>query len=48
MNLCSDGHAEICFEGKVCPLCRFLDEIKSLEETVKDLERRLDIVEKIL
>lgn len=31
MELCSDGHEEICYEGRVCPVCEKLDEIEQLD-----------------
>mgnify|MGYP001565549180 FL=1 len=38
MNLCSDGHEEVCFEGRICPVC-------SLRE---DLEKRIDELIKLM
>ena len=29
MNLCSDGHEKICFEGRICPLCDMRDELRA-------------------
>lgn len=29
MNLCRDGHEEICFEGRKCPLCDMRDDLQS-------------------
>lgn len=38
MDLCSDGHPEICYDEKACPMCDLetdlRDEIKELEKTV--------------
>lgn len=38
MELCSDGHPEICYDQKGCPLCdletKLVDEIKDLETKV--------------
>ena len=31
MNLCSNGHDEVCFEGKWCPCCAMLNEISKYE-----------------
>jgi len=28
MNLCSYGHEEVCYEGRDCPACKILDELK--------------------
>lgn len=46
MNLCSDGHDEVCFEGRICPLCHMRDEmneeIDTLREQVESLEAELE------
>jgi hypothetical protein len=34
MTLCSDGHDEVCYEGRACPCC-------TLRETIADLERQI-------
>ena len=38
MNLCSDRHEEICFEGRNCPLCEIRQE---LEESIGKLNERI-------
>lgn len=42
MNICSDGHPEICFEGRDCPFCAYIyekeSEILSLNADLKRLE----------
>lgn len=38
MNLCSDNHDEICFEGRTCPLCERLKEIEELKSQVSNLK----------
>jgi hypothetical protein len=49
MNLCSDGHEEVCFEGRTCPACslrddlekridKLTDDINSLESEIADYE----------
>jgi len=46
MELCSDDHQEICFEGRSCPLCDAISEkdkeILSLEEQIEDLTDKLE------
>ena len=49
MILCDDGHDEICYECRDCPLCKEIAEIECLEydiEELKDivceLEREID------
>lgn len=45
MNLCSNGHNEVCFEGRTCPVCELADEkrdeIKSLQYEIEKLEREV-------
>lgn len=41
MNLCSDIHEEIVFEGKDCPLCAAFDTINGLEREYGRLEEEL-------
>ena len=45
MNLCDDGHQEICFEGGKCPLCEIVKEkdtqIKELTSEIGDLKSRI-------
>lgn len=49
MNLCSDGHEEVCFDARKCPVCEIIsekdgkideldNEIVELKAEVKDLE----------
>jgi len=39
MELCSDDHDEICYDGKECPVCSIREE---LEDYISDLEQELD------
>ncbi len=32
MDLCSNGHEEICYDGRDCPACLLLGEIRDLNE----------------
>jgi glutaredoxin len=34
MNLCADGHDEICYESRDCPFC---EKIKESDETIGEL-----------
>lgn len=42
MELCSDNHEEICFEGRTCPYCDMLEkkdeEIQELKDKVEKLK----------
>ena len=42
MNLCSDGHDEVCFEGRHCPVCEMRDERDGKQETIIDLNKTID------
>lgn len=39
MNLCSDGHDEVCYEGRECPACYHIAEKNS---EIEDLNRKID------
>lgn len=53
MNLCEDGHDEICYEGNRCPFCdaksdwkttleQHDDEVKALTEQITSLEDEIE------
>lgn len=42
MNLCSDGHEEICHEGRYCPVCEI---IKEKDGRIEDLESKVQTLE---
>ena len=37
MNLCDDGHAEVCYEGRNCPVCDAREEIDRYQRDIEDL-----------
>ena len=44
MNLCSDGHEEVCYETRDCPCCEeisakntLIDEIEDLKEQIRNI-----------
>jgi hypothetical protein len=43
MNVCDNGHDEIVYVGKRCPLCQTIEdyelEIKDLKQIIDNLER---------
>ena len=45
MNLCSDDHAEVCFEDRHCPVCALIkqhkDEIDEMADRIVVLEEEL-------
>ena len=42
MYLCSDGHDEICHEGKTCPACELVQEKRDLERQVERLQAEIN------
>ena len=42
MTLCSDGHEELCFEGRACPACKFKNELSDAENKIKELEAEIE------
>lgn len=42
MNLCSDKHDEVCYDGGDCPVCGKLKEISDLEDKIYDLNETID------
>ena len=51
MNLCSDGHNEVCFEGRNCPVCEAQAEaagkIEALKREIATLENKLEYFQEI-
>lgn len=52
MTLCSDHHDEVCYEGRACPACEFVDKLDAVtakrneaEERVKELEEEVSNLE---
>ena len=38
MNLCSNDHEEICFEGRICPACGLREDLeKRIDELIGDI-----------
>jgi hypothetical protein len=50
MNLCSDGHEEVCYETRNCPCCESIKDkdadIEKLGETIANLEGEIKELEK--
>lgn len=55
MNLCNEGHEEVCFEGRKCPACSAMeqlqdmvdslnDDVSKLEKMIIDLENELEVL----
>jgi inorganic pyrophosphatase len=45
MNLCDDGHDEVCFDSRHCPVCEIIkdneDYTERLQDEIKDLRQQL-------
>ena len=41
MELCSDGHDEVCYECRNCPLCEEIKEKLALESTIAELQEQI-------
>ncbi|GAF99286.1 unnamed protein product, partial [marine sediment metagenome] len=46
MELCSDKHGELCYEGRNCPACEVIEELQAeidgLQEELKSLEKVIE------
>ena len=42
MNLCSNNHQDICYDGNICPLCLIKEELNEAESMIKKLEEDID------
>jgi len=46
MDLCSDGHEEICYERRYCPVCdlkkELTDEIDTLKSEISELKDQIE------
>lgn len=43
MNLCSDGHDEVCYSERYCPCCIIIRDLDIAEATVKELREEVKI-----
>lgn len=45
MNLCDDGHEEVCFDGRHCPVCEIIKDyectLEGFKDEIKDLTQQL-------
>jgi transcription initiation factor IIE alpha subunit len=42
MELCDDGHDEVCYESRNCPVCQKIEEIDKLKDTISELEDEIE------
>jgi hypothetical protein len=45
MFLCDDGHEEICYESRKCPLCAVAVEIDAYQREIEELRDRVQELE---
>lgn len=45
MNLCDDGHEEVCYECRNCPACEAIKERDAAVEEAEKLQRDLEELE---
>ena len=46
MNLCDDGHVEVCFEDRHCPVCAVIEERDKLETQLDDAREEIKALER--
>ena len=44
MEICSNNHDEVCYEGFVCPVCRMQEE---MQDKIDKLQSELDVYQMI-
>lgn len=42
MQICNEGHEEVCYESKFCPCCELFEEMGDLKEENEILHEKLD------
>jgi len=48
MQLCSDGHKEVCYDGRKCPVCKLMSKKQLLEsELIKVLTTNDDLKDEL-
>jgi hypothetical protein len=49
MTLCDDGHQEVCFDGRTCPVCTLIKEkdaeLEGKDNEIQSLHARIDELE---
>lgn len=45
MNLCSYGHDEVCYDGRECPVCGEMEDIKIANCRIAELEQDISKLE---
>jgi len=42
MNLCSDTHEEVCYEGRKCPMCEMIQKVTDFEDEIFGLKEKIE------
>lgn len=45
MNLCSDGHDEVCYAVRYCPVCSIKKDLEDANAKVEELEKEIEKLE---
>lgn len=45
MNLCSNDHDEVCYEGRLCPACEVKPELGETQDELAKAETRISELE---
>lgn len=48
MNLCSDGHTEVCYGNNDCPCCELIKEKDDIEDDLDNAEKKITELEEKL
>lgn len=41
MEICDDGHDQVCFDGRKCPVCAEMKKVSDMEDQIYDLEETI-------
>jgi uncharacterized Zn finger protein (UPF0148 family) len=42
MELCSDGHKEVCHNEVFCPVCKTMEKLETAERAIVQLEAKVE------
>lgn len=45
MNLCSDNHDEVCYDGRRCPACALYSELSSEQQALGFAQNKIEQLE---
>ena len=41
MNICEDEHEQVVFDGRLCPICPLVQDLRDAEARINKLEQKL-------